>query len=309
MGVLVVVLVTAFIMLGRWQLDRLEQRRERNSTVVAHENDTAQPYDEVMNKVIQDGDQWFKVTATGTYEPQQFQVRYRSLNGNYGSEIVGVLTTDEGDHLLVDRGFLQRDPGHPDGQMPAPMTGKVTVTGYVHRNENGDSTAVDPHGDQVRLINSDALGSALGKDLINGYIILIDSVPADTGGLTPVGTPELTEGSHFSYALQWFSFAAVAVIGLIVLIRADIRDRRKEKLRAEKAAAAKLSGDDAAGTSTIAPSTENTTPSPSSTALAGAAATPTSPAGSGASEAQATPQSPATADPAADDSTDRTPTA
>lgn len=237
MGVLVVVLVTAFIMLGRWQLDRLDQRRERNSTVVAHENDTPRPYSEVMNKVIDDGDQWFKVTATGVYEPEQFQVRYRSLNGNYGSEIVGVLTTDEGDHLLVDRGFLQRQPGHPDGQMPAPTAGKVTVTGYVHRNENGDSTAVDPHGDQVRLINSDALGAALGKELVNGYVVLIESTPADTGGLTPVGTPDLTEGSHFSYALQWFSFAAVAVIGLVVLIRADIRDRRKEKLRASPAAA------------------------------------------------------------------------
>ena len=236
MGVLVVVLVTAFIMLGRWQLDRLEQRRERNSAVVAHENDEVQHYSDVMNKTIEEGDQWFTVTATGTFEPQQFQVRYRTHDNAYGTEVVGVLTTVEGDHLLVDRGFLARESGQPDGEMPPIMTGEVTITGYVHRNEYGDENAQTPHGDQVRLINSDSLGEALGMELVNGYVILIESDPADTGGLIPLGTPELTEGSHFSYALQWFSFAAIAVGGLVVLIRADIRDRKKAKRKAAEAA-------------------------------------------------------------------------
>ncbi len=231
MGVLVVVLVVTFVNLGRWQLDRLEQRRDRNSTVVAHENEPVRPYGEVMNRVIGDDEQWYRVTATGTYAPEQFQVRYRSLDGAYGSEIVGVLRTDDGNLLLVNRGFLPRQAGYPDGEMPPVMTGEVTVTGYVRRNDRGDENAMTPHESQVRLINSEALGRSLGAEVVDGYVSLIESSPADPSGLTPLGVPNLNEGSHFSYALQWFSFSVIAIVGLVVLIRADIRDRRKARAK------------------------------------------------------------------------------
>lgn len=236
MGVLVAVLIVTFVELGQWQLRRLEERRERNETVVAHENQPVQPYTAVMGGVIDDDDQWYRVSATGQFEPEQFQVRYRSLNGAYGTEVIGVLATDQGDHLLVNRGFLTREPGQPDGEMPPVMTGTVTVTGYVRRNDRGDENAMTPHEGQIRLVNSEVLGQALGVELVNGFIARIESTPADTSALIPVPPPELNEGSHFSYALQWFSFSVIAVVGLIVLIRADIRDRKKAKAKAARVA-------------------------------------------------------------------------
>lgn len=233
MGVLVVVLVITFIQLGQWQLRRLDERRESNATVQAHETLPVQPYTAVMTGEIEDDDQWYRVSATGTYTGDQFQVRYRSLDGAYGSEVVAVLATDQGDLLLINRGFLQREPGHPDGEMPATLEGTVTVTGYVRRNDRGDEDAMTPHVDQVRLLNSDALGKALGEDLVNGYVSLIESTPADPGGLTPLPSPNLQdEGPHLSYAFQWFAFTMIAVVGLGVLIRADIRDRKKARAKA-----------------------------------------------------------------------------
>src|SRR5690606_3366232 len=82
-------LIVVFIQMGQWQLRRLDERRERNAVIVAHESLPVQPYSDVMNRPITDGDQWYRVTATGTYEPDGFQVRYRSLDGAYGSEIAG----------------------------------------------------------------------------------------------------------------------------------------------------------------------------------------------------------------------------
>jgi surfeit locus 1 family protein len=38
--------------------------------------------------------------------------------------------------------------------------------------------------------------------------------------------PELSEGPHRSYAIQWFSFAAIALIGVSSLIWQDRRARR-----------------------------------------------------------------------------------
>ena len=42
-----------------------------------------------------------------------------------------------------------------------------------------------------------------------------------------VQPPELTEGNHFSYAIQWFTFAGMAGIGLVILIRSDVRAARR----------------------------------------------------------------------------------
>lgn len=95
MGVLGAILAVTFVQLGQWQLRRLEERRERNATVVAHESEGVQPYADVMNKVIEEEDQWYRVTATGTYLPDQFQVRYRSNNDALGSEVLAVMETDQ----------------------------------------------------------------------------------------------------------------------------------------------------------------------------------------------------------------------
>ncbi|MFD0866693.1 SURF1 family protein [Tessaracoccus lubricantis] len=230
-AVIGVLLAFTFVQLGRWQLDRLDQRRERNATVVAHESEAVRPYTEVMTGEIGDDDQWFRVTATGRYLPQQYQVRYRSLDGAYGSEFLAVLETEQGHHLLVNRGFAPRQGAAPAAELPALPTGTVEVTGFVQRNQRGDENAMTPHDGQLRLINSDVLGRATGLDLIDGYVSLIESSPADDGGLTPLGPPALDEGNHFSYALQWFAFTVIGVIGLVVLIRGDVRERRKARRR------------------------------------------------------------------------------
>lgn len=248
MGLLVVVLVVVFIQLGEWQLRRLDERRDSNASVQAHESLPVQDYSMVMTGPIGDGDQWYRVTATGTYTGEQFQVRYRSLDGAYGSEAVAVLRTEAGDNLLINRGFLTRKPGHPDGELPATMSGTVTVTGYVRRNDRGDENAMTPHENQIRLLNSDAIAASLGEEVVNGYVSLIESNPADDTALIPLSAPDLLdEGPHLSYALQWFAFTAIAVGGLAVLVRADIRDRRKAKAKARAADDKAKAAEDAAG--------------------------------------------------------------
>ncbi|MDO5677979.1 MAG: SURF1 family protein [Propionibacteriaceae bacterium] len=227
-----IMLAITFVQLGRWQLDRLDQRRDRNANVVAHESEPVRPYQELMNREIGDQDQWYRVSATGEYLPQQFQVRYRSLDGAYGSEVLGVLKTDEGEHLLVNRGFLPRQGAAPTAELPPTLPGTVSIVGFVQRNQQGDDVAMTPHEGQLRLINSESIGASMGIELVNGYVSVLESTPADSSELTPLGRPSLDEGSHFSYALQWFAFTVIGVIGLVVLIRGDIRDRKKARKKA-----------------------------------------------------------------------------
>lgn len=237
---LVVVVVAAFVNLGRWQLDRLDQRRDTNATVVAHERAAVRPYEEVFVRPIAEADQWQRVSVTGTYDPAgQLVVRYRSNAGRTGWEVVAPLRASDGRIVLIDRGFKQRQPGtdFPAAEA-APPAGRVTVVGYVRRNEQGAAIATRPTSGSIRLINSAAIGEGLGLDLVDGYIAALDTTPADPGSFTPIAPPALDEGPHLSYALQWFTFSLIAIGGLYVFIRNDIRDRRKAAARAAARATA-----------------------------------------------------------------------
>jgi len=236
--VFVVVLGGVFVRLGEWQLHRLEQRKESNAVVVTHENNPVIPLAQRGYAVVQDGDQWQRVTVTGTFDAShQLEVRYRSNDGATGTEVVTPLRTTDGKVVLIDRGFIVRGAGEaPPTTLPAPPSGTVTVVGHLRRSENGSSEAITPALGAVRLINAPAIGRWMGTDLFDGYIGLLQVTPSQDGAFLPVATPTLDEGPHFWYAVQWFMFTGIALTGLVVFIRGDIVARRK--LRAEAAAAA-----------------------------------------------------------------------
>ena len=228
--VFVAVLGAVFVTLGEWQLDRLEQRRARNAATVVNEQRPVRPLAEVFTGPITDAEQWQRVEAVGTFvADQQFIVRYRRNGDEKGYEVVTPLRTASG-VVLVDRGFVATQSGvRMPSMAPPPPTGEVRLIGHVRRNEQGRRSAVTPVDGQLRLINSDAIGAALGYPVLNGYIGLLEVTPPQSGGFVPVELPEINEGPHFWYALQWFGFTGVAVAGIVVFIRADVRARREEQ--------------------------------------------------------------------------------
>jgi cytochrome oxidase assembly protein ShyY1 len=228
--IFVAVLGVVFVNLGEWQLDRLAQRKERNATTIINEQKPVQPYEQVFTRPVTDADQWQRVEARGTFDAQhQFVVRYRSNGDADGYEVVTPLRTATG-AVLVDRGFipLQRGTQIPS-VAPAPPTGEVTVVGHVRRDEKGRRAATTPVGNQMRLINSQAVAATLPYPIATGYIGLLTVQPEQQGGFQPIKLPELSEGPHFWYALQWFMFTAVAAAGIVAFIRGDLRARREER--------------------------------------------------------------------------------
>ncbi|MEL4357237.1 MULTISPECIES: SURF1 family cytochrome oxidase biogenesis protein [unclassified Luteococcus] len=231
--VFVVLLGALFIRLGEWQMHRLDWRRETNARVVAYQQQPVKPYQQVFTHPIADDEQWQRVTATGTFDAKnQIQAMYRSQNKESGSEVVTPLHTDQGEWLLVNRGFIPRAQGANEvAVLPDPPSGKVTVTGYVRRSEHGKDQAITPQDKMVRLINAPAIGKSLNRQVLDGYVGLTEITPPQSGNLKPMPTPELDEGPHLSYAIQWFCFTAIAVAGAVVLIRSDLRDRKKAQAR------------------------------------------------------------------------------
>jgi cytochrome oxidase assembly protein ShyY1 len=220
----VILLAGTCVQLGRWQLHRLGDRKERNDITRSNLAAPPTPLHEVVGPGQPVGRQheWRQVTATGRYdESKQIVIKYRNVKDRPGFEIVTPLLLDDGTAVLVDRGFLPRAgsssavPAIP----PAP-TGQVTITGRLRHSERGDREAVTPVDRQARLINAGAIGRATGLDLVDGYIA------ADDPAFTQPPLPELNGGPHFFYALQWFFFALLAIGGLVYFSREESRARR-----------------------------------------------------------------------------------
>jgi cytochrome oxidase assembly protein ShyY1 len=215
----VVALVAGSVWLGSWQFDRLTERKADNAVVRANETKDPAAVGVVLatGRGVRDQDEWRLVEATGTYAADEtVVVRYRTRDGRSGVDVVVPLVTADGPALLVDRGWLETRPDGTDrSSIPAPPTGTVTVTGWVRADGTGDSTGVDDLS--TRAISSARIGEALDRDVYGGFVELRAEDGAPAEGLEPVQLPELDNGPHFFYGLQWWFFGVLAVFGFCYL--------------------------------------------------------------------------------------------
>lgn len=222
-----------FVNLGEWQLRRLHERRENNQVIRANEAAPVADFDQVFTHPIGDNDEWRRVRVTGTFDAaRQYVIRYRQNGDEDGYEVVTPLRTDGGRTVLIDRGFVALDGGQQiPNTAPAPPTGPVTIIGRVRQNETGRDSATVPVDGHARSINSDKISADLRKPVVNGYIDVLSMDPKDTLRTETIQLPELSDGPHFWYAVQWFMFTGMGALGVVVFIRGDLRDRRERRER------------------------------------------------------------------------------
>jgi len=214
--------------LGEWQFHRLEDRQERNAIIESNELAGADPIAEVMapGKDVTGSTEWRIVEATGTYAVEDTViVRYRTREGSAGVDVVVPLELADGSSVLVDRGWYATDNrGATTADVPEPPAGVVTVTGWVRADAEGDSTAVTDQS--TRAVNSGEIGDALGREVMDGWIDLRSESPEPETPLLPVEMPELNNGPHFFYGLQWWFFGALAIFGFFYLMYDEWRGGR-----------------------------------------------------------------------------------
>jgi len=182
---------------GVWQLGRLEQRRARNAVLKAR---LALPPLEVRPGLGADSARWRRVVATGVYDFSAERTwPGRSFEGTPGVALITPLRLTDGSAVLVDRGWVYSpDAFHVDhNTYREPATATVTGIALVPPRGRGD---VDVAGFLPFVIQ------VVGRDPASG---LPRRWPA----------PVFDNGPHLSYAIQWFSFALIALVGTAVLIR------------------------------------------------------------------------------------------
>jgi len=229
--VLVVTLVGVFVALGFWQLGRHRetQRQEKAQEAAASAPSVTGP--DVLATGPDAAARRTTVQASGTYAAdRQVVVRNRVRGDEVGVDVLTPLVLADGRAVLVDRGFL---PGSDDAVVPVPPDppgGTVRVSGEARPSQTvvGDEAA-EPEGGVVDRIVLDRLGQALDLPLLPVWIAMVAQDPPPAPGqplpaVAPVGAPP-SEVNHLNYAIQWFAFAAIPLLGWPILL-ARARRRR-----------------------------------------------------------------------------------
>jgi surfeit locus 1 family protein len=225
---LLVFLGTALcIRLGIWQLDRLDGRRAFNSQVESMRGlpllDLNQDGFDSINEM-----EWRAVQVVGEYDfENQIALRNRYNGNEYGYHLLTPLRFD-GEAVLVDRGWIPADGNStPADWRKYDEAGVITVTGQIRLGQGkpafgGVADALPADGSPLWVWNNadvERIALQMPYPILKIYI-QPDEDQADVTPPIPFQPViELTEGSHFGYALQWFTFATILFVGYPFYLR------------------------------------------------------------------------------------------
>jgi surfeit locus 1 family protein len=215
------------IRLGIWQLDRLEQRQAFNSQF---ESARAQPALDINQKQPENiaEMEWRSVRVSGEYDfANQVAVRNQYHGNQYGYHLLTPLLFN-GEAVFVDRGWIPAEANSaPADWRKYDEAGTVTVSGQIRLGQakpafGGVVDKLPGDDSKLEVWNNADLGqiaSQMPYPILPVYI----QPEADANDTEPPipfqPTIELTEGPHFGYALQWFTFATILFFGYPFYLR------------------------------------------------------------------------------------------
>lgn len=226
--------VAVLIRLGIWQLDRLAQRRAFNARVEVQLNQPALD----LNQTPLPADLWDMeyraVQVRGRYVPQEeVLLRNQAWQDRPGYHLLTPLVIEGGGaKVLVDRGWIPFEDASRAQTYAEP--GLVTVTGIIRRPQTRPDFGGVPDPtltpgqtrlDAWNIVNLDRIRGQVDGDLLPVYVLQAPDPAQTTLPYRSLPQLELTEGPHFGYALQWFTFAAMLAVGYPFFVRRQLRAR------------------------------------------------------------------------------------
>jgi surfeit locus 1 family protein len=223
--VLVTAIVIGCVAAGQWQLDRLQTVREDNARFAqrlaeepADLASLADPDGELQ--VDEAGLEFRRVEVRGIYRPgEEVLQRNQSYRNQTGYHVLTPLELEDGGVVLVRRGWVPSSLDEPPLDTAPPPEGQVEVVGVLERPvEQPTFGANDPEqGELERVFHTDT--ARLDRQVEGELFPMVLRIDEEFDNPTPdqlpfpVGSPELDEGSHLSYTVQWHSFAVIGVLG------------------------------------------------------------------------------------------------
>jgi cytochrome oxidase assembly protein ShyY1 len=215
MTLITLVLLTLFVSLGRWQWHRGEAKQAVWNTY--ERNDATPALNAPVN--FDTAERFKRVAFDGRFDPEhQFLLDNRSHAGKPGYEVLTPFVLKDGRRILVNRGWIPfggyRDR-LPDVSMPgsssATIAGRLDelpTPGLASGRAPPDTGATWPK--LTSFPTHTELEASLGDKLARRILLLDPQLPG--GYVREWSPPGMPPTRHFSYAIQWWGFAAVLLV-------------------------------------------------------------------------------------------------
>ena len=226
-SVIALLLIAGCLWAGQWQLERGFARHDRNNAIAVQSSQAPVPLQEVITTIEEH--EWKSVSVQGTFDgSRQILLRNHYFEGQYGFEVLTAFTSLTGELFWVDRGWVKAGASATiNPVVPAPPQGEVEILGRVRLDTSlpqGNFFALPSDGKGlISEANAQSSNTVVGIDSQFYLDLLSGNLPELTPAV-PAELPELSDGPHFAYALQWLIFAGLVLYGRF-LIRREVLTR------------------------------------------------------------------------------------
>lgn len=223
----VVAIAAVFVWLGLWQLGRLDERRAANA--VGNQQSALASTDLADLLLDVEGGygsiEYRSARVAGVFDiDNEVLVRSQVYRGTAGFHVITPLIKDDGTAVLVNRGWVPLTMDTvPVAAIPTPIEG--LVEGWVQltriRPALGPQDPPDGRLVVVSRVDISRIQEQVDYPLDPVYLVLANSDAEELP--VPLAAPLFDdEGPHLAYALQWFGFALIVLVGYFFLVRKQL---------------------------------------------------------------------------------------
>jgi cytochrome oxidase assembly protein ShyY1 len=223
-SLLALILIALCLQGARWQFDRHEVRHAKNELIRAN----------IAKSSIQEGDlslldaneiAWRTITVSGRFEPStEILLRNRYHEGKYGFGVVTLFESSSGRKYWVDRGWVVAGKDALTPPEVKPVSDEVITIEARVRAESLESQiagtvfAVPSNNGNSQLARWNNEKAIVTEPV---YFDLIKANNSKFNPEVPALLPELSDGPHLAYSVQWVLFAGLVIFGLFLVVREE----------------------------------------------------------------------------------------
>lgn len=230
-----ILILAAFCLLlglGTWQVQRLHWKEGLLAKIAERMHAAPRPLADIEAMAAAGKDiEYDRVRVSGTFDNAKERHFFATFEGQSGFFVYTPLTTESGQVVFVNRGFVPYDKKDPATRPASQPTGHVTLTGLARTAPSAKPSIIVPDNDVAKDLffwkdlKTMAQSVGLGAAEVVPFFIDADRDPHSKalpiGGVTVINLPN----NHLQYALTWYGLALVLAA---VTISSYLRRRRRK---------------------------------------------------------------------------------
>ena len=215
-----IALVAGCLFAAQWQFSRGANQSATNKIIASNLDLPSLTMNEITD-LDAVSNQWRKITLQGSFsQDKQELVRNRYHEGKFGFEVLTLFTATNGENFWVDRGWVAAGPNAATPPIVETVaSGNLEITARIRSENLSRQLQGSFFVTRGASEKPESITKLQGVEANAYYLDLLGSPDGKVKPLTQIELPELSNGPHYAYGIQWLAFALLALIGRFLLFR------------------------------------------------------------------------------------------